>query len=585
MTRITSRHLIAFAAALALSQSALVARADAPAEGVAVDAATKPAVVAETAAERDARMAWWRDAKFGLFIHWGVYAVPAGKWGEKTSYGEWIMQSARIPVATYQDLAKQFNPVKYDPAAWVQVAQDSGMRYIVITSKHHDGFALFPTKVSKWNVVDASPYGKDLLAPLVEQAHAKGLKIGFYYSQSQDWNNPGGAKSGFKEGEGWDDAHKGSYDDYLKNIAVPQTREILTNYPIDILWWDTPMYQTKERAAPLAELLKLRPGIITNNRLGGGFKGDTETPEQFIPVTGYAGDWETCMTTNGHWGYNAYDKNWKSGTDLIRKLADVCSKGGNFLLNVGPTAEGEFPAEAVKNLLEVGAWLKVNGDSIYGTRAGPFAFLPYGCATRKGDKLFLHVFNWPADGKLNVPLQSEIASAHLLATPDAKLAVERVGEHLQLTLPTTAPDSANSVIVLQLAGEPVVAPLPSVGATVTATSVLDDGNAAANVLDGTAAKRWRAAKDVKSASIELALKSESTLAGFGLDEPDVWPRMKQKFTLEAKVGDAWQTIASGNMGGHGVKKAFTPVTTQAVRLTVECEAGSPGVAELQLYAQ
>ena len=257
------------------------------------------------------------------------------------------------------------------------------MKYIVITSKHHDGFALYPSEASKWNIAEATPYKKDLLGPLVGAAKAEGLKIGFYYSHSQDWNNPGGAKSGFKEGDGWDDVHKGSYDAYLKNVAVPQTREILTRYPIDIRWWDTPMHITPERASPLAALTKFRPGLITNNRLGGGFGGDTAMPEQFVPVTGYPGDWETCMTLNSHWGYNAYDHNWEFSTDLIRKLADICAKGGNFLLNVDPTAEGEFPPACVEQSHEVGQWLRVNGGAIYGTSRSPFSYLSWGVATRK----------------------------------------------------------------------------------------------------------------------------------------------------------------------------------------------------------
>ena len=390
----------------------------ASAEGVTVEGATPDrSPPKETPAQRDARMRWWREAKFGLFIHWGVYAVPAGKYGEQDGYGEWIMHSAKIPVAEYRGFARQFNPVKYDPAAWARIAKDAGMRYIVITSKHHDGFALFPSDVTEWDIADATPYKKDLLGPLVEAAHREGLKIGFYYSQAQDWNNPGGAKAQYKEGEGWDDAHKGDFDAYLKNLAVPQVRELLTRYPIDILWWDTPTWMNPQRSAPLAALTALRPGLITNNRLGAGYRGDTATPEQFVPITGYQGDWETCMTMNDHWGYNAADQNWKSAADLIHKLADICAKGGNFLLNVGPTAEGEFPAPCVERLREMGRWLRANGEAIYGTSAGPFAHLSWGVATRKGDKLYLHVFDWPADGKLRVPLKSKVRSATLLGEP------------------------------------------------------------------------------------------------------------------------------------------------------------------------
>jgi alpha-L-fucosidase len=569
-------------AATVLQSHAANTNVAATGEGVTVETSgVNSDTVKESPAERDARMKWWREAKFGLFIHWGVYAVPAGKYGGNTNYGEWIMNSAKIPVATYREFAGQFNPVKYNPELWAKTAKDAGMKYIVITSKHHDGFALYPSEASKWNIADATPYKKDLLGPLVSAAKAEGLKIGFYYSQSQDWNNPGGAKSGFKEGEGWDDAHKGDYDAYLKSVAVPQTREILTRYPIDILWWDTPMFMTPQRAAPLAALAMLRPGLILNNRLGGGFKGDTATPEQFVPVTGYPGDWETCMTLNRHWGYNAYDHNWKSSTDLIRKLADICAKGGNFLLNVGPTAEGEFPPACVERLHDIGQWLRVNGDSIYGTSRSPFAYLPWGVATRKGSTLYLHVFEWPKDGKLVVPLNNAAKSAKILADGKA-LFVKRTDQKLVIDVPAVAPDKADSVIALEIKGEPVASPLPTVGANAIASAEIK-GSEAANAIDGTGEKRWRAPQDVKSAWLEVELKRATKIGAFGVDEPDVWPRMKQKFTLEAFVDGAWKNVADGKTDGHGLKKIITPVTAQKFRLTMECDKGSPGVAEWQLY--
>ncbi len=550
--------------------------------GVTLEDSGAAAKAVETPAQRDARMKWWRDAKFGLFIHWGVYAVPAGKYGANTNYGEWIMQSARIPVAEYRGFAQQFNPVKYDPALWAKTAKDAGMRYIVITSKHHDGFALYPSEASQWNIAAAPPYKKDLLGPLVSAAKAEGLKIGFYYSQSQDWNNPGGAKSGFKEGDGWDDAHKGDYDTYLKSVAVPQVSELLTRYPIDILWWDTPMHMTPQRAAPLAALTKLRPGLVTNNRLGSGFGGDTATPEQFVPVTGYKGDWETCMTLNNHWGYNAYDQNWKSSADLIRKLADICAKGGNFLLNVGPTAEGEFPPACVERLRDIGHWLRANGDTIYGTSAGPFSFLSWGVATRKGGTLYLHVFDWPKDGKLRVPLKNDAKAAWLLNAPGTKLAVKRETERLVIDVPDTAPDAFDSVVALEVEGEPVVLPLPTVGAKAVASAAMP-GNEAANALDGTAGKRWRAPADVKSAWLEVDLGQPIAIAGFGFDEPDVWPRLRQQFKLEVFEGAAWRTITQGKTSGHGAKEPLKPMTAQKFRLTMDCDKGSPGVAEFQLY--
>jgi alpha-L-fucosidase len=296
-----------------------------------------------------------------------------------------------------------------------------------------------------------------LITPLAKAAHRQGLKFGTYYSQAQDWNHPGGAKSGYKEGEGWDEAHKGSFDDYLQKIAGPQTREILTRIKPDVLWWDTPTWMNTNRATPLHDLLALRPGLITNNRLGGGYKGDTETPEQHIPATGFKDrDWETCMTMNDTWGFKSYDHNWKSTQVIIRNLVDIVSKGGNYLLNVGPTAEGEIPAPSIQRLKEVGAWMKVNGAAIYGTTATPFSKLSWGRCTKKvtksGGTLYLHVFDWPKDGKLVVPgLRSEVTRARVLATRE-KVGMELQGGNVVLTLPAAAPDAIASVIEVRFAG-------------------------------------------------------------------------------------------------------------------------------------
>ena len=242
------------------------------------------------------RMAWWEEAKFGMFIHWGVYAVPAGTYNGKQidGLGEWIMHRGKIPVKEYKAYAKEFNPVKYNPEAWAKLAKEAGMKYLVITSKHHDGFALFDSKVTDWDIVDATPYGKDLLKPLADACRKEGIKLRFYYSQAQDWNHPGGAAGGGH----WDKAQDGSMDEYIDKIAVPQVKEILENYGgLDILWWDTPTDMTKERAEKFLPVIEKYPQLITNNRLGGGYEGDTETPEQFVPATGYPGrHWEVCRT-------------------------------------------------------------------------------------------------------------------------------------------------------------------------------------------------------------------------------------------------------------------------------------------------
>jgi alpha-L-fucosidase len=529
----------------------------------------------------DERMAWWREAKFGLFIHWGVYAVPAGKYGDNINYGEWIMHSARIPSAEYKKYAARFNPTKYDPAAWVKVAREAGMRYIVITSKHHDGFALFPSDVTDWDVVDATPYGKDLLGPLVDEAKKAGLKMGFYYSQAQDWNNPGGAKARFQEGDGWDEAHKGDFDAYLQNIALPQVKELLSSYPLDIFWWDTPTWMNEERTKPFVEALKIRPAIITNNRLG--VEGDTKTPEQFVPVTGHEGDWETCMTMNRHWGYNAYDNDWKSSEELIHKLIEICSKGGNFLLNVGPTAEGEFPRPCIDRLQAMGAWLKVNGESIYGTTKGPFSYLSWGAATRRGDLLYLHVTDWPDNGKLNVPLTSEVVSAALLMHPEETLSIKTEDERVVLDLPEEVPDPVATVIILKLGEEPVARPLASEGKSIRASSEHADFPAA-NAADGSGHHIWESADSTGESYLEFDLGDPTWIQATGMDEPDRWPRYRQTVRMEAETNDGWEEVLSVKTSGHGLVKKFDPIQAKRVRLYVERAEGPPAIAEWQLYS-
>jgi alpha-L-fucosidase len=540
-------------------------------------------VFEETPEEHDARMEWWRQAKFGLFIHWGVYAVPAGSYGDNSGYGEWIMHNAKIPVKEYKGFAKQFNPVKYDPNAWVKVAKDAGMRYIVITAKHHDGFALYPSKFSSWNVADATPYGKDLLGPLVEASKKQGLKIGFYYSQSQDWVNPGGAKKRYKEGEGWDDAQLGDFDDYLEKVALPQVKELFNQYPIDMFWWDTGSLMNEERARPFAEAIPFERGILSNNRLGGGFAGDFGTPEQFVPATGYQGDWETCMTMNGHWGYNAADNNWKSTEELIHKLIDICAKGGNFLLNIGPTAEGEFPEQCIERLQEVGAWLDVNGESIYGTTRGPFTYLSYGAATRKGNKVYVHVFDWPGNGKLNVPLRSGVKSASLLVTPDKPLKINVESERIVIDLPKQAPDLIASVVVLELNEEPEAVPIASAGKAINVSSSAV-GHPAECITDGNPIKYWEADEADTAAWMEFDLGKPTLISAFAVDEPDKWPRYRQNIQIKLETSNGWKDVISSETVGHGIRTNFEPVLTQYVRLYIQRDLGAPAIAEWQLYS-
>jgi alpha-L-fucosidase len=455
--------------------------------GAAAGSASPDPYAGETAVMRDTRMQWWREARFGLFIHWGVYSVPAGRYHGKPvdGIGEWIMYNAQIPCAEYRGFAKEFNPVRYNPDDWVRLARDAGMKYIVITSKHHDGFALFDSKASDWNVVKATPYGKDLLKPLAEACQRHGLKLGFYYSQAQDWNNRGGIVCGRPH---WDRSHDGDTDAYIRDVAAVQVRELLTGYgPLGVFWWDTPCDMTRERADVLLPLLRLQPGVIHNNRLG-IYPGDTDTPEQEIPATGMPGrDWETCMTMNDTWGFKSDDQNWKSTQTLVRNLVDIASKGGNYLLNVGPTRDGLIPEASVQRLREVGRWMRVNGTAIHGTTASPFKRLPWGRATKKaaagGATLYLHVFDWPADGRLDVPgLKSPVKSASLLASGE-RLSFGATAGGLTVRVPSAAPDAIASTVVLELAGPIEVEPvfltqgadgavlLPAVEATIHGSSL------------------------------------------------------------------------------------------------------------------
>ena len=416
----------------------------------------------EATMKHDQKMEWWRDARFGMFIHWGLYAEPAGEWkGERIpGISEWIMYNAKIPVQEYEKLAETFNPVKFNAEEWVKLAKYAGMKYIVITSKHHDGFAMFHSLASKYNIVDATPFDRDPLKELAEACKKYDMRLGFYYSQAQDWHEPGGTYWNIEEGKPhWDpDLKREPLMNYINGKAVPQVKEILENYGgLDILWWDTPRGMTEEAAQKLQAVADNYPDLITNNRLYDSWPGDFSTPEQHIPPTGLGYDWEVCMTMNTSWGYKWYDENWKPGKDLVKMLVDIASKGGNFLLNVGPTAEGEFPEPSVERLKEIGDWMQQNGESIYGTSASPFFKLPWGrCTTKKvksGANYYLHVFDWPKDGLLTVPgFKAKIKDVYLLSNPNQHFAWKFDGDNVQIHAPSVIFNEINTVVVVQTHG-------------------------------------------------------------------------------------------------------------------------------------
>lgn len=338
----------------------------------------------ETEEAFNARLAWWREARFGMFIHWGPYAVPAGEYHGSTvpGVGEWIMNEARIPVSEYETFAARFDPVRFDAAEWVRIARDAGMKYIIITSKHHDGFAMWDSEVSEYDIMDASPFGRDILRELKDAADAAGLRLGFYHS-IMDWHHPDAQAPHYPT---YNTAEKTNphFPRYVEEYLKPQVTELVTGYDPAVLWFDgewIPEWTHEMGLDMYAYVRSLRPDILVNNRVDKGregmagmnrtdreYAGDFGTPEQEILPGASTLDWESCMTMNDSWGYKRADDNWKSTETLIHNLVDIAAKGGNYLLNVGPTAEGLIPQPSVDRLAEMGAWMRVNGEALYGSR-------------------------------------------------------------------------------------------------------------------------------------------------------------------------------------------------------------------------
>lgn len=399
------------------------------------------------------RLAWYREAKFGMFIHWGLYSVPGGVWNGKPSrrpYAEHIQLSEKIPKAEYVKLANEFNPVKFDAAEWARLAREAGMRYVVMVAKHQDGFAMFDSKASDFNIVAGSPFGRDTAKELADAVRAEGLTMGFYYSHARDHHHP--LANWNKHGNVWDfpPQSKENFIRYLNEKAKPQLRELLTGYgDLGVMWFDVPYDIPVEECADILALVRgLQPGCLVNSRLGGDVWDYQSLGDNQIADTPLLEPWETCMTFNHSWGYHQLDHDWKSAADIVRHLADIVSKGGNLLLNIGPKGDGSIPEETVTRLNEVGRWMARNGDSIHGASPTPIGQPDWGRCTAKGDRIFLHVFDWPADGILTVEnLPRPVGRAALLDGGQA-LALSGDSTRLTIRVPAAAPDPANTVIVL-----------------------------------------------------------------------------------------------------------------------------------------
>jgi len=449
---------------------------------------------AETSSQRDDRMGWWREARFGMFVHWGLYSGLAGTWEGKpvgTRGGmEWIQNHVKADTETYAKAAiPLFKPKPGFAREWARLAKQAGCRYLVFTTKHHEGFALHDSGAGDYDA--GSVLHRDLVKEIVEAARAEGLRIGFYHSVI-DWHHDQYAYALSKQlphplkGRPYPNAER-DHNRYLEYLRQ-QVNELTSNYGrVDVLWWDYSAQDFQgDEAWHAFDLMKLvrakQPAIIMNNRLfrsrEAGWAsmgtegylpqldpkyGDFITPEQHIPATGMPGvDWETCMTMNTTWGYSAHDHAWKSDREMIRNLIDIASKGGNYLLNIGPKGDGSVPEESIKSLQSIGAWMRANGESIYGTTASPFEKLSWGRCTQKklaGGKtrLYLHVFDWPADGRLVLPgLENKLRRASLL-DGGQKVKVKNENQRIALTLPARNPDPNATVIALDISGSPKVA--------------------------------------------------------------------------------------------------------------------------------
>ncbi|HNC23175.1 MAG TPA: alpha-L-fucosidase [Opitutaceae bacterium] len=405
---------------------------------------------------------WWREARFGLFIHWGLYAIPAGRWKGKSvgGIGEWIMFRAKIPVPVYSQLAKRFHPRKFNAAEIVRLAKDAGQRYLVITAKHHDGFAMYHSTSNPYNVVDATPWHHDPMVDLARECRKQGVRLCFYYSQDLDWHHPDGAWNT------WDyDEKKKNTDRYLREKVFPQLRELLTNYgPVGLIWFDTPLTITRAQSAAIRRFVKkLQPACLVSGRIGHGL-GDYGIPrDNQIPPGRARGDWEVCATLNHTWGFRRDDHQWKPAGLLIQTLVESASKNSNYLLNIGPDALGRVPGPSAARLRTMGRWLKANGESIYGAGPSPFAHdFPWGRMTTKGRTVYLHFFTKPAKQFELRGLNTRVLSASPLLARGTKLAVQQ-SRDTATGLPVLKVDLSKlryaapvTVVALKLAAKPEV---------------------------------------------------------------------------------------------------------------------------------
>ncbi|MEY2784062.1 MAG: hypothetical protein RL277_266 [Planctomycetota bacterium] len=570
----------------------------------------------ESAAERDARMQWFRDAHFGMFIHWGLYSQLAGEWRDQTVMGgaEWIQNYLSIPSSQYSPLAKSFNPQRFDADEWLALMSRAGVRYIAVTTKHHDGFCLWPTRQNTdWNIA-MTPFGRDPIRELAQACERHGVRMGMYHSVL-DWRHP-------------DWPVRPAYNDYAQSAPDKerfraylhgQLKELLTGYgPVSLLWfdgtWDRDAWTSQDGKQLEDYARSLQPGIVINNRsgylppqkqlgfevansYGYVFAGDYISPEGEVPPTGLPGiDWETCQTMQlpNNWGYNRL-VGFRSFPDLLRQLVDVTSKGGNMLLNIGPDADGKILPQARRCLEKFGDWMSVNSESIHGTRASPFAYLPFdGRCTQKAEgartRLYLHVWQWPTDQRLRVPATNRVARAYLLSDPQRTgLQATSSARGIELTLPKAAPDAVDSVVVVEIEGQAQVLPALqewSLGKSVEVSSQWPGREKELNpqhITDGKLDTLFAAEETTRTAWARMDLGAERAIEEVLLSDAPYG--RTQEFVLEARVGQEWVRVVGGSKIGKEWRAHFEPVTAREWRWSIVLASDTPVMAEWRMWGR
>ncbi|MCP5519829.1 MAG: alpha-L-fucosidase [Verrucomicrobiales bacterium] len=529
-------------------------------------------LTAESDADRDARLQWWREARFGMFIHWGPVSLKGTEIG-------WS-RGAQIPVEEYDQLYRRFNPTNFNARAWAELARAAGMKYMVFTTKHHDGFCMWDTKQTDFNIM-RSPFGRDVVKELAAGCRDQGLRFATYHSVC-DWHHPDFPLTSPGGRVRRETSDLDRYEQYLH----AQVRELITNYgPLGILWFDVPQEFDRERGLRLeAHTRALQPDIIINNRSGAS--GDYDTPEQRVGKYQDDRPWETCMTICRQWAWKPDDA-MKSLEECLQTLIRCAGGDGNLLFNVGPMPDGRIEPRQVERLREMGTWLGQFGETIYATRGGPFKPGPWGASTRKDRRIYLHLFD-PAEPLVLPPIGPRIVASSTLTGGSAR--VVQTGEGITVSVPEAARREIDTIVVLELDGPATTIPAVGLypasltsGRPATASNVFMRMSqyAAAKAVDEDDGTRWATDSGTPSAWIEVDLGQPTLIGRVRIDE--AFAGRVRSFTLDYRDGDEWKPILAGSELGEHFTQGFPPVTARVVRLSILEATEGPTLNEFALY--